>query len=769
MKRKWKLFFIMAACIALLIPIVFYRPPDKYLIEVFAALERPFLKDLAFNVLQARTSIQKSINIMHLPYWFKESNLPIYRINIDPKDIQLMNDYLPKNVYADNLVSENKIFVTAIFESGDYYNENVEVRYRGALNSHWSHAKRSLLVKFPGDALFDTMKSIDLIVPRDRAYLIELINNSRLKRHGLVTPNMFFVWVKINNKDAGVYLAKERFSKSWLEKNAIPDDGEVFSQTVEASQEIPSLNSGSSAYNTWRRDIYETNNSFEELETLFSLVQNPDDKIFEKNIGNIIDLEKWYKAIVVNLLVGGAHSLEVNLNLLVNSATGKLEPLLEDMHIYEPDYRDAETTYKIFDPITRRILSNPAFYEEYRNILKEMSSTENMKRDLEFYDSLYSALIPEFYKDQTKYRSDLQVNSTIKKMRTWIIENYEIARTLVNIEETPILGAGTEIATEDKFIYSMPSSYKYFYDISRPVNEFVKAHPEFRIEGENLIFASGQHTFEKTIIIPQHTKLIINPGTKIYLNEDVSLVSYSPIIAVGKKQSPILIARAQQNKNWGVVAVANTEEKSEFSYVTMVGGSSSERINGVKFTGMLSAYNSPLYVSNSQFYKDSDDDMINAKYSIGEIKNSQFFDAAGDAIDLDMTENFLVQKNTFSNIGNEELGGDAIDLSFSNNAFVSKNKISECSDKGISVGEKSTTQISENIINGCAIGIAVKDKSRATITDNIFSENLIGVALYQKKSIFGGGEAALGNNIFENNETKIDVSNNSSVVSLDKK
>ena len=247
---------------------------------------------------------------------------------------------------------------------------------------------------------------------------------------------------------------------------------------------------------------------------------------------------------------------------------------------------------------------------------------------------------------------------------------------------------------------------------------------------------------------------MIEPGSKMYLSPGVSIISSSPISAIGTKDSPIFVGRKNEEGNWGSIAVINVEKKSEFRYMTLVAGSSSAPINGVTFTGMISAHNAPLYVFDSQFYRDGDDDMISAKYSTGEIARSKFFDSAGDAIDLDMTDGFLIANNYFSNIGTGPNGGDAIDLSFSD-AYIFGNTVNRCSDKGISVGEKSTPLIEGNKITRCVIGIAVKDSSQAAITNNELLENHEGVSLYQRKAVFKGAEAVLRDNVFAGNGTNI--------------
>lgn len=764
LKKKWKYAGVAIICVAIGIPLTFYRPSYTNVIQIIDFLQKSSIRNLPLNLWHARVAFQKSLNIVHLPYWFRKSKLPVFEILINPKDIRLMDLGLPKNPFGDNLEAQNKVVVPALFEA-DGYKEKIKIRYRGAISNHWIHAQRSLLVEFPKQKLFQTIAGIDLIIPDDRAYLIELINNTRLAREGLPTPNMFFAWVKINHQDAGVYLVKERFSAGWLEKNRMQPNSEIFSQIASPSPDTPTFDSSMDLYDRWQRVIDKKNTSFAELETLFKILKNPDDTFFQKNIGSILDLNLWYKAIAMNVLAGESHALRHNLNLLFNSATGRFEPLLEDIHIYDSHYKNAQTPYSDFDPMSQRILGIPSFYEQYVQILKHTASSENLKEDLASYGLLYTRLKPEFYKDQAKYRNDFEVNRTIKQIRTWMQGNYEVAKSLADIKHVPMDAKEGVPDPKEPMNFSLPSPFEHLADIALTPGEFTRIYPQFRAEGKNLILPSGEYVFRKDIIIPQGSKLTIQAGTKVYLGPKVSFVSYSPIQALGTPQNSILFARLESGKNWGSVAIINAKGRSDIGNVITIGGSSSDRINEVVFTGSLSAHNSEIHITDSQFYDDSDDDMVNIKYGINStIVNSRFSEAVGDAIDLDAPNHFLIEGNRFSKIGlDKTLGGDGIDISMARDTTISKNKISGASDKCISVGENSIVDIIHNAMSHCAVGVAVKDLSKALIRDNTIEDTEEGIALYQKKPIFGGGEATLEGNTFTRVKVEISKSENSTV------
>ena len=752
LKAKSRPAYYLSVIIVIMIALLLVRKIDLFIYQNASQITKtPYkheLQDIAHLYMVTHRALVKIPNIIHAPYWFRETELPLYKIVIDPADIDFMNKHLPDNIYEDFLGPENKVFVRADF-AAEGYSDRVELRYRGGLGRHWRYSKRSLLVNFPDDNFFEKMRSVDIILPSDRGYLIELINNLRLEREGLVVPNMYFARVELNHQDAGVYIIKERFKQEWLEKNAIPDTSEIYSQTRETPEDVPGIPTWG-GYKEWRKDINELDPSFADLEIIYDAVKHAPKETIDAVLHHFVDLDKWYRAIVINILTGHAHSMqEGNLNLIVNSATGRIEPLLENMHVHPRDlYPDVEVYDDFTDPLTRYLLSQPEYYDDYLKVLGSMINEENLVADLAYYDELYEKMTPEFYSDQTKDRNDHFYNKYTAQLRSYIIENYERAQELKHVTEPPLVHTFGEGEVEYK------DSFARFGELLATPEEFVAANRSFFVRGSDIILPAGLHRFTDDVVIPPGSKLVILPGARLTFGPGVSLVSYSPIEAVGVAGAPIRFSGLTPADIWGAVAVSNTAEPSRFVNTFFENGSSSRKLFGVIYTGMLAAHGADLVVRQSTFVADRDDDAINVKYGTGEISSSVFRATHADAIDLDYTRGFVVKENSFIDIG-QGGGGDAIDLSFSD-ALVTSNTIEGCEDKGVSVGESSTPTIEGNDIVGCDMGIAVKDASRVVIAGNTIAESrAAGVALYVKKPFFGGGSATLSRNTLTNNEQDI--------------
>jgi parallel beta-helix repeat protein len=286
---------------------------------------------------------------------------------------------------------------------------------------------------------------------------------------------------------------------------------------------------------------------------------------------------------------------------------------------------------------------------------------------------------------------------------------------------------------------------KAFWDLST----FLQHNPEFRrLSNQEIYLPYGTYFFNDDLIVPVGLHLKIAPGTTLKFARGKSIISYSPIVAEGKANAPIVFTSKKHGEKWGVVGILNTEDQeSRFKYVVFENGGEAY-INGVFFSGQLSAYHSKVEISDSTFRFANGDDAVNIKSSNSIISTSFFYDNKFDAVDLDFNSSKVINSR-FRNNGN-----DAIDLS-DGKPYIFNNIIEGSGDKGISVGEKSQAVIINNLIRKNNIGIAIKDLSFPVVVNNTVIDNQIGISAYQKKEIFGGGKGKIVNSIIWNNKQQI--------------
>src|SRR3989344_2131922 len=525
-------------------------------------------------ILPSRLALKKSYNLVHFPYWFKKSELPIYHVYISPKNQEELIGSLPfdsKTLSYRSMFDEDKHFVKADFASGDDgYKANIKIRYRGLSPDHWSKEQKSYRLKFPSDNLFEGQRELNLVIPVDRFYFIEFLNSYRAKKLGLPAADFKFVRLKINSRDSGVYLAYEQWSKEWLARNGLIDTNGIFSNKdldYGAADNLFKVD----RISEWKNYTDEKSTIFEELAALFNLIENADEEEFTEKIGDIFDLESFYRFQLLYVLAGSSHVMDnQNSVLLFKRETGKFYYVPWDVIVDSPhDFYPGLTT------LAKRILANEKFMEEFKKVVNEyVADEDNLKDDLAYYDGLYNKYFDEFYKDQTKVDSDYDFDKRIKKYRALIVENFGRASELM--KEISSADIAQILPDHDSGRVNFEGSFEFFNDIFLNIDQFLIKNPQFVKRNQNTLALNyGTHIFSDNVIVPKGLRLIIEPGAKLLMAPKVSLISYSPMTALGNANSPITVtALSPASEPWGSFGVVNTgEAKNYFNYFRVSGGS----------------------------------------------------------------------------------------------------------------------------------------------------------------------------------------------------
>ena len=257
-----------------------------------------------------------------------------------------------------------------------------------------------------------------------------------------------------------------------------------------------------------------------------------------------------------------------------------------------------------------------------------------------------------------------------------------------------------------------------------------------------LIINDQEWEITERVIIPKDHKWIIE-NSSIKFSDDGQLISFSPIFVEGEKQNPVKIT-SDTIKNGNGILVINTNEESYLNNVVFKNLSAPNLISGVGLLGSVNFYEADVKILNSSFYKNlAGDDYINIIRSKFYIENSYFEETLSDSIDIDFSDGSIINSKFFMS------KNDAIDFSGSN-VKLEKIYIHGSGDKGISVGEGSTLNGQDIIIENSKIGIASKDASDVYL-DNVTINNVdIGLAAYIKKIEYGSPQIKASNIQLEN-------------------
>tara|TARA_Y100000031_G_scaffold77395_2_gene85229 strand:+ start:2091 stop:4844 length:2754 start_codon:yes stop_codon:yes gene_type:complete len=255
----------------------------------------------------------------------------------------------------------------------------------------------------------------------------------------------------------------------------------------------------------------------------------------------------------------------------------------------------------------------------------------------------------------------------------------------------------------------------------------------------------------------------IYPGTQFFINEGSHIIFKNKVIAKGTSTNPIIFKKNKDSlKSWGTIAlIGQLTAGSEFSHITIDGGSGGN-YNQINFTSMFSLHDTKnVKMKKIKLINHSDyDDMMHIIYCDNiTIDKAELIDAAGDAIDVDISTNVTITNSKFINSTN-----DAIDF-MESEALVDSSFIAGSNDKGISVGESSNILIYNTIFEKNNIALAVKDKSSAKILHVNFKDNKTQLSAYKKNWQYGGGgNAYIYRSYFTAKENLLKISKESSLL-----
>ena len=349
-------------------------------------------------------------------------------------------------------------------------------------------------------------------------------------------------------------------------------------------------------------------------------------------------------------------------------------------------------------------------------------------------------------KSDTGEISEQSVNIAIKPLKlnidlSPIYTEQKIYIDTNNIYKLSFVNVITGQEIEQKHIYINQATEFPYFSQSQALATLDNNNIDYAIDvkAQTIKIKQGIYNIKTNIIIADGFKLNIASGTTLLLGEGVSFLSRGSVSMQGTNDLPIKIARLNADKPFGTFAIMGNGVNNSTVNINhlIVDGGSQALVNGISFTGQMSIHQADVTIDNSIFMNSLSDDGINIKYSKVNIKHSKFINNFGDQIDLDfcdavVTNNiFLYEKSKILN----SVSTDGLDIS-GTTAKVQHNSFKNFSDKGISIGEKSTVLINNNNFEKNTLAIAVKDASQAFIGENTFNLNALDLSQYIKKKFY---------------------------------
>ncbi|MFN8206977.1 MAG: lamin tail domain-containing protein [Bacteroidales bacterium] len=276
------------------------------------------------------------------------------------------------------------------------------------------------------------------------------------------------------------------------------------------------------------------------------------------------------------------------------------------------------------------------------------------------------------------------------------------------------------------------------------------------------------------VTIHEGATLTIQPGVEIWMPHAASIRVNGIIHAQGTDEEPILfkLNPSFQPGSWGILNFLNTPAPSTLSWVTIentsVGDLPITEYAGISaFKGdivldhltMVNIDGNPIVarysdvtLTNSTIHSKVTGDGINVKYGNAYIENCVFEGNAmpdADGIDYDDIHNGVIRNCLLKNF--RGFNSDGVDVGEGvENLMIDSILVFNAFDKGISVGQRSSVQVTNSTFINCNMGLGLKDLSHISIDHCTFYGNGVAVNCYEKNPGSAGGIAQVTNSILSN-------------------
>jgi len=276
------------------------------------------------------------------------------------------------------------------------------------------------------------------------------------------------------------------------------------------------------------------------------------------------------------------------------------------------------------------------------------------------------------------------------------------------------------------------------------------------------------------VVIPEHVTLQIDPGVEIWMPGEGNIFIHGVLDVAGTAAEPVVfrLNPGDGGDRWGGMVFRNSTGISSLRHVTVE--DAREGPDPVLEKAAISAFNASLLLdhlvmekvhsnpvvsrysditlTNSTLHSEVTGDLINVKYGNAHIENCRFTGNGmpdNDAIDYDGTGTGVIRSCIIS--GFHGFNSDAVDIGEgARGVVIDSVVVYDVTDKGVSLGQRSSATVTNSLFVNCNMGVAVKDSSTAAIRNCTFYGTLYPVACYEKNVGLAGGNAQVVNSILSN-------------------
>lgn len=348
------------------------------------------------------------------------SGLPIYDLKIKSKAFAELETAVEEARKKGWMSEDQKVEVDGKFYcDGEEY--DVSVRIRGDLPPHWEGPKKSWRIQFgkqrivDGDQVlnepiyFHGHRQINLIIPKDRDFIMAPMTNQLMREAGLTVPQDQFVILRINGRMQGLYYEVEQFDKPLFAEQQRPETT-VFGQNDRAMHFEQYSKYGTPITSDAKYDVGSLRIQVDEeatlarraMEVLLEHSRNPTEENFRRAQA-VLDWDKFirFRSLTTLLNTNHVNFGSDNLKLYYDPSRGLFEPIPWDVHLTRmPNEPGTIDFWNIHGPgnLNLAMLTDPELRMQRNQVLWKMVD-DGGKRILAKFNALHDRIRPLAWTD----------------------------------------------------------------------------------------------------------------------------------------------------------------------------------------------------------------------------------------------------------------------------------------------------------------------------------------------------------------------------------
>lgn len=307
---------------------------------------------------------------------WNDTPLPRYELAIEPRVFRAAKLLGREGNFGSRQPSDRWWFPARFYADGAAY--PVDLQLEGAASSPPRLLEESWRVRFRGKGGYRGMRELQLVPAHERRHAVEVMVRNRARDLGLLAPPSGFAALRINGADAGTFFWSEGNSKAMLERLGYPK-GEILTPHA-GTASIPALLAGAGAdsvsFALYAPSI-DRDASFsvaaEKLERLLALTRDANDGDFERQIADLLDVEKYLSWNALLWIFGDPNTDGFpRLSWYFDPVTGLIEPIVRDLDLPPAVIAARDIEAPNASRLTERLLENPAYRARRNEILWEL-------------------------------------------------------------------------------------------------------------------------------------------------------------------------------------------------------------------------------------------------------------------------------------------------------------------------------------------------------------------------------------------------------------